>query len=95
MFSAAHVPRNNGGMKNAVLSQRVGHTSAGFEGVVVLGCDAMFETVCDSIKSNDCRVIQGMEIEGLMNVLPTVSFPFNISLGLQGITHVMKKESRE
>ena len=69
--------------------------AAEFEGAVVLGCDAMVETVGDSIKATDCRVIQGMEIEGLMNVLPTVSFPFNISLGLQGITHVMKKESRE
>ncbi len=57
-----------------------------FEGVVVLGCDAMVETVRDSLRSTDCRVIQGMEIEGLMNVLPTVSLPFNIRLGLQGIT---------
>lgn len=59
-----------------------------FEGVVVLGCDAMAETVRDSIRSTDCRVIQGMEIEGLMNVLPTLRFPLNISLELQGVTPV-------
>jgi hypothetical protein len=62
--------------------------AAGFEGVVVLGCDAMVETVCDSLESTDCRVIQGMEIEGLMNVLPSVSFPFSLSLELQGVTPV-------
>jgi hypothetical protein len=60
--------------------------AADFEGVVVLGCDAMVEAVRDSLSSTDCRVIQGMQIEGLMNVLPTVSFPGNLSLGLQGVT---------
>ena len=38
MFSAAHVPRNNGGMKNAVLSQRVGHISAGCRSSVCADC---------------------------------------------------------
>lgn len=59
-----------------------------FEGVVVLGCEAMGETVKASLRSTGCRVVQGMEIEGLMNVLPTVSFPFTLSLGLQGVTTV-------
>ncbi len=63
-----------------------------FEGVVVLGYDAAVETVRDSIRSADCRVIKGMENEGIMNVLPTVSFPFNISLEVQGITSVITKE---
>ena len=69
--------------------------AAEFEGVVVLGCDATVETVRDSIRSTNCRVIQGMENEGIMNVLPTVSFPFNISLEVQGITSVITKESKE
>ena len=63
--------------------------AAEFEGVVVLGCDATAETVLDSIGSTDCRVIQGMEIEGIMNVFPVVTFPFNISLVMQGITSVI------
>lgn len=67
--------------------------AAEFEGVVVLGCDATVETVRDAIGSTDCRVIPGMEMEGIMNVLPTVSLPFNISLELQGITSLVKKES--
>lgn len=66
--------------------------AAEFQGVVVLGCDAMVDSVSDSLRSTDCRVIQGMEIEGLMNVIPTVSFPFNISLALQGITSVTGRE---
>ena len=69
--------------------------AAEFEGVVVLGCEATVEIVRDSIRSTDCRVIQGMENEGIMSVLPTVSFPFNISLEVQGITSVLKQKSKE
>lgn len=57
-----------------------------FEGVVVLGCEATVEIVRDAVKSTCCRVIEGMKGEGIMNVVPTVSFPFNISLKVQGIT---------
>jgi hypothetical protein len=65
--------------------------AAKFEGVVVLGCDATVETVRGAIGSTDCRVIQGMAIKGgIMNVRPTVSPPFNISLELQGITSVCR-----
>jgi len=64
---------------------------AEFEGAVVLGCEATVEIVRDSIRSDDCRVIQGMENEGIMSVLPTVSFPFNISLEVQGITSVLRQ----
>lgn len=60
--------------------------AAQFEGVLVLGCDAMFETVRESLQSTHCRVIQGMEIEGVMNVLPTFRFPLNLILELQGVT---------
>jgi len=62
--------------------------AAEFEGTVVLGCDAMVEAVSESLACTGCRVIQGMEIEGLMNVLPTVSFPLNISLALNGVAPV-------
>jgi hypothetical protein len=66
--------------------------AAAFEGVVVLGCDAMVDTVCNSIKSTDCRMIQGMEVEGIMNVLPTLSFPFNLSLVMHGVTSIATKK---
>jgi hypothetical protein len=60
-----------------------------FEGVVVLGCDATVEIVTDSIRSTGCRVIPGMETEGIMSLVPTVSLPFDISLEVQGITPVI------
>ena len=63
-----------------------------FEAVVVLGCDAMVDVVRDALRTTDCRVIPGMEIEGLMNVLPTVSFPLNISLELKGVTPVKREK---
>lgn len=66
-----------------------------FEGVVVLGCDALVETVFDSIKHIDCRVIKGMEVEGIMTVVPTVSFPLNISLMMQSITFVKMEKLKE
>jgi len=69
--------------------------AAEFEGVVVLGCEATVEIVRDAIRSTNCRVIEGMEAEGIMNVVPTVSFPFNISLEVQGITSVIKKASKK
>lgn len=62
--------------------------AAEFEGVVVLGCDATTEAVREAIKPAPCRVIQGMEIEGIMNILPKVTFPFNVSIAMQGITPV-------
>jgi len=65
--------------------------AAEFEGVVVLGCEATVEIVRDSIRSTDCRVIEGMEGEGIMNVVPTVSFTFNISLEVQDITSVLQQ----
>ena len=69
--------------------------AAEFEGVVVLGCNATVELVRDSLRSTDCRVIQGMETEGIMNILPTVRFPFNVSLEVRGITSVLTKRSEE
>jgi len=64
--------------------------AARFEAVLVLGCDAMVEAVREAVGSGGCRVIQGMEIEGLMNVLPTVSFPLNVTLELQSVSNVRR-----
>ncbi len=63
--------------------------AAKFEGVVVLGCEATVEIVRDALRSADCRVIEGMKSEGIMNVVPKVSFPFDISLEVKGITAVI------
>ena len=57
-----------------------------FDGVVVLGCDAAVEAACDSLSDTECRVIKGMEAEGIMNVVPTLSFPANLSLAVRSIS---------
>ena len=68
--------------------------AAGFNGVVVLGCEATVDIIRNAVRGNDCRVIEGMENQGIMNVLPTVSFPFNISLEVLGITAITKEKEK-
>ena len=73
--------------------ERFVRRAAEFDAVIVLGCDAMVESVSEALLSTDCRVIRGMKIEGLMNVIPTLGFPCNISLKLHGITSITGQES--
>lgn len=61
-----------------------------FETLVVLGCDAAVETARSCVRSNDCKVIPGMEVEGIMNVIPTFQFPFTIRLELNSVTQVLQ-----
>jgi hypothetical protein len=73
------------GRRKALVRQAVG-----YDAVIVLGCDAAVETVRSCLQSNHCRVIPGMEVEGIMNVIPTVQFPFNISLEVSSVTRVLQ-----
>ncbi len=59
----------------------------GYDALIVLGCDAAVETA-RSCKKSDCRVIPGMEAEGIMNVIPNFQFPFNIRLQVSNLTKV-------
>ncbi len=61
--------------------------AAGYDAVIVLGCDAAVETVRSYLQPN-CRVIPGMEVEGIMTVIPTVEFPFKISLQVSSMARV-------
>jgi len=38
-----------------------------FEAAIVLGCDSATETVRDAVRGTGCKVIEGMEVEGIMN----------------------------
>jgi len=67
--------------------------AAEFDGVVVLGCDAAVDSVRDALGSTNCRVVAGMEVEGIMNIVPTVSFPGNVSLVVQSMATVNTSES--
>ena len=62
--------------------------AAEFDAVIVLGCDAAVETVRSCVPS-DCRVLPGMEVEGIMSVIPNFRWPFNISLEVSGVTRVI------
>jgi len=50
-----------------------------YEAAIVLGCDSATETVRDSVKSSDCKVIEGMKVAGIMNAKLSFSLPGNIS----------------
>jgi hypothetical protein len=63
--------------------------AAGYEAVIVLGCDAAVETARSCLPAN-CRLIPGMEVEGIMTVIPTLQFPFNISLEVSSVTRVLQ-----
>ncbi len=65
--------------------------AVGCDAVIVLGCDAAVETVRSCLQSINCRVIPGMDVEGIMNVIPTLHFPFNISLEVNSVTRVLRQ----
>ncbi len=67
--------------------------AVGYDAVIVLGCDAAVETVRSCLQSINCRVIPGMEVEGIMNVIPTLRFPFNISLEVSSVTRVLQQQA--
>jgi hypothetical protein len=70
--------------------EELARQAAGYDAVIVLGCDAAVETIRSALQSIDCRVIPGMEVEGIMNVIPALHFPFNISLEVGGMTRVLQ-----
>jgi hypothetical protein len=49
------------------------------EAVVVLGCQSATETVRDAINSADCKVIEGMEVAGIMNAKLRIQLPCDVS----------------
>jgi hypothetical protein len=63
--------------------------AAGYEAVVVMGCEGAYQTVCEIVKSTDCRVIPGMSSEGIMSVRPKFKLPFTLSLELFGVTPIL------
>lgn len=68
-----------------------------YEAVVVMGCEAAYESVCDILKSTDCQIFLGMESEGVFEAKPKFRLPLNISLELSNVLPVrfpdMKSEA--
>lgn len=57
-----------------------------FEAVVVMGCESAYESVQEMLKWTNCQVFQGMESDGVLNAIPKVHFPFNVSLDKFNVT---------
>lgn len=50
-----------------------------YDAVIVLGCESATETVRTAVKSEDCKVIEGMKVTGIMNAELKFRLPGNIS----------------
>lgn len=66
--------------------QQLARRAARYDAVIALGCDAAVETIRSAVQASGCRVIPAMEVEGIMNVMPGVRFPFDIWLRLGHVT---------
>ena len=62
--------------------------AARHDALVVLGCEAAVETARQAAKATGCRVVAAMEIEGIMNVTPALSLPFDVRLRVNSVTRV-------
>jgi hypothetical protein len=47
--------------------------------LIVLGCDSATETVRDLVKSPETKVIEGMEVAGIINAKLKFHLPCNVS----------------
>jgi hypothetical protein len=50
-----------------------------YDALIVLGCDSATETVRDLVKSPETKVIEGMEVAGIINAKLTFHLPCNVS----------------
>jgi hypothetical protein len=50
-----------------------------FDAVIVLGCKSATESVHGVVTSNDCKVVEGMKVTGIMNAQLRFHLPGNIS----------------
>jgi len=50
-----------------------------YDAVIVLGCESATETIRDVVKSDACKVIEGMEVSGIMNAELRFQFPGNVA----------------
>ncbi len=66
--------------------------AAKYDAVIVLACDAAVETARLAVGSTGCRVIPGMQVEGIMNVIPSLHFPFNIHLQVSKLIRVLLQD---
>ena len=66
-----------------------------YEALVVMGCEAAVDTVRDAVGSASCRVVQGMNTEGIMSIQPRFNLPGTIRLELQGVSPTLFVEPKQ
>jgi hypothetical protein len=65
------------------------------EAVIVLGCDTANETVRDAVEATGARVIEGMQVAGLMNAKLSIQLPGNVSFKDCRIIPISQKKNSE
>jgi hypothetical protein len=65
--------------------QKLSKLAAGYEALLVLGCETAVQTIYDAVQNTPCKVYQGMRPEGIMTVLPRFELPANIRLDLHDV----------
>jgi hypothetical protein len=65
-----------------------------YDALIVLGCEAAVQTVRDSVNPDSCKVLQGVETEGIMSSKPRFRFPCSISLELVSVSRYMYQETK-
>ena len=65
------------------------------DAVIVLGCGSATETVRDSVQSSECKVIEGMEVSGIMNAKLRFHLPCNVSFEGCKITPISARRQKE
>lgn len=65
-------------MWTAARQRKLQRHAGQYETVIVLGCESATRTVRDSIRSTNCKIIEGMETTGIMNTKLSIKFPCDI-----------------
>lgn len=60
--------------------------AAKYEALLVLGCEAAFQTVRYAVKSYSGHIHQGLVTKGLMSIRPRISLTGKVSLDLESLT---------
>jgi hypothetical protein len=66
-----------------------------YDAVIVLGCESATETVSDAVNSNDCKVIEGMQVTGIMNAQLRFHLPGNVSFENCKVVPISQKKKEE
>jgi len=71
--------------------KRLLKSSANYDALLVLGCEAAVDTIHDAVQSTPCKVFQGMRSEGIMSIQPRFHLPSSISLQLNNVTPLVNQ----